>query len=299
MKIEGLWIPLVTPFKGGKIDYNSYKGLIGHYTRKAISGLIPLGTTGESPTISEDEFEEIIDKTTEFNSNRVPVFIGLGGNNTAKIVSHLKIVEKYKIQGILSVSPFYSKPDQRGIYEHYKRISESTALNILIYNIPYRTGRNIENDTIYKLAELNNIIGLKDSCGNIEQSMQLLFNRPHKDFSILTGEDVHFYTMLLLGGDGGILASAHLQTDIFREVYQSIKENNHLSALSKWKVLAEFIPLLFEEPNPSPVKYCLQKLGLIKSSETRLPLTEITDHLREKLDKFMDHRLHSNSKIIS
>jgi len=288
MKIEGLWIPLVTPFKEGKIDYDSYKGLVDHYTSKAISGLIPLGTTGESPTVSDDEFGEMIEKTMEFNHNRVHVYVGLGGNDTAKIVKRLKIVEKYNIQGILSVSPYYSRPDQRGIYAHFKKISESTTLNIIIYNIPYRTGRNMENDTIYKLAELKNIAGLKDSCGNIEQSMRLLFNRPNKEFSILTGEDVHFYTTLLLGGDGGILASAHLQTDSFLEVYQLIKENNHLSALSKWKELAGFIPWLFAEPNPSPIKYCLQKMGLIKSSETRLPLTDITDHLKEKLDEFID-----------
>jgi len=261
---------------------------VDFYTAKAISGFIPLGTTGESPTVSDDEFEKIIEKTMEFNDNRVPVFVGLGGNDTAKIVKQLKVVEKYKVQGILSVSPYYSKPDQRGIYEHFKKISESTTLNILIYNIPYRTGRNIENNTIYQLAELNNMVGLKDSGGNMEQSMQLLFNRPSTEFSILTGEDIHFYTTLLLGGDGGILASAHLQKDIFLDVYQSIKENNHRYALSKWKDLAAFIPLLFEEPNPSPVKYCLQKWGLIKSSETRLPLIEISDHLKAKLDKFLN-----------
>jgi 4-hydroxy-tetrahydrodipicolinate synthase len=160
-------------------------------------------------------------------------------------------------------------------------------LNIIIYNIPYRTGRNIENDTIYKLAELKNIIALKDSCGDIKQTTNLHLNPP-KNFSILTGEDVLFYTNLTLGGDGGILASSHLNTDGFIDVYNTIKNNNHQLALEKWKALSKFIPMLFEEPNPAPLKYCLNKLGIINSPEVRLPLTEITNNLKSKLDIFLD-----------
>jgi 4-hydroxy-tetrahydrodipicolinate synthase len=289
MKIEGIWIPLVTPFKDDAIDYDSYKELVDHYTAKSITGLIPVGTTGESPVLSDHEFEEILEKTMEYNDNRVPIYAGVGGNHTAKVVRQLKIAEKYKVQGILSVSPYYNRPDQKGIVEHFRKVSESTDLNIVLYNIPYRTGRNMENPTIYRLAECKNIIGLKDCSGNLEQSMQLLFNRPHAGFSILTGEDSLFYTTLVLGGDGGILAAANLHTEIFIDVYCSIRNNDHQSALAKWKEIAGFIPLLFEEPNPSPLKYCLHKKGLIRSPETRLPLTGISDHLKERLDAFFDH----------
>ncbi|MGH4122843.1 MAG: 4-hydroxy-tetrahydrodipicolinate synthase [Clostridium sp.] len=283
MKIQGVYVPLITPFINDKVDFNSYKRMIDHYLTKDISGIIPLGTTGESPTISDYEYEEIIEKTMEYNHNRVPVFIGLGGNSTSKVIDQLKLVEKHNIDGILSVCPYYNRPDQRGIYEHFLKISEATNLNIIIYNIPYRTGRNIENDTIYKLSELKNIVALKDSCGDIKQTSNLLLNPP-KNFSILTGEDILFYTTLALGGDGGILASSHLNTEAFIEVYTSMKNNNHQSALEKWKVLSKFIPLLFEEPNPSPIKYCLNKLGIINSAEVRLPLTEITDSLKHRLD---------------
>ncbi|QAA33659.1 4-hydroxy-tetrahydrodipicolinate synthase [Clostridium manihotivorum] len=278
MKLQGVYVPLITPFIDDKVDFKSYKRLIDHYLSKNISGLIPLGTTGESPTISEHEYEEIIKKTMEYAAGKVPVFVGIGGNDTRKVVKNLKLAEKYKVDGILSVCPYYSRPDQRGIYEHFLRISEATDLDIVIYNIPYRTGRNIENDTIYKLAELKNMIGIKDSCGDIKQTTNLLLNPP-ENFSILTGDDALFYTVLALGADGGILASAHLETERFVEVYNAVKSNNHKLALEKWKDLYKFVPMLFEEPNPAPLKYCLKREGLIDSDEVRLPLTTITDDL--------------------
>ena len=284
MQLNGVWLPIITPFKDDKIDYKSYKRMIDHYTEKGISGIIPLGTTGEIPTLSDYEFEEMIEKTMEYNKDRLPIYVGVGGNYTAKVIKKIKIAEYYDIQGILSVCPYYNRPSQEGIYSHFKNIAEETYLNIVLYNIPYRTGVNIENDTIYRLAEFKNIVGLKDSSGDIKQTMALLMNPP-KDFSILTGEDILFYTTLTMGGQGGILASSHLKTELFLDVYQKIKENNHAAAFEVWKQLYEFIPLLFKEPNPAPIKYCLKEKGLISSSEVRLPLTQITDPLKEKLDR--------------
>lgn len=284
--LKGIWLPIITPMLNDEVDFKSYEKLINYYIDKGISGLIPLGTTGESPTMSEYEYEKIIDKTMEYTKDRLPVYVGLGGNHTSKVVKQLKTVEKYKVDGILSVGPYYNKPSQQGIYEHYLKISEATDLSIIIYNIPYRTGRNIENDTIQRLAELENIVGLKDACGDIKQSMSLLLNRP-KDFSILTGEDMFLYFTLALGGQGGILASSHLSTEKFIELYKKAKENDFESALGIWKDLSKFIPLLFEEPNPSPIKFCLNKMGLIASAETRLPLTNISEELEKKLAKFL------------
>jgi 4-hydroxy-tetrahydrodipicolinate synthase len=286
MEIEGVWLPLITPFLNDKLDLISYKKLIDFYIGKDIDGIIPLGTTGESPSVSDEEMEKIVEKTVEFVNGSVPIFIGAGGNYTAKVIKKIKVIEKYKVDGILSVSPYYNRPDQRGIYEHFLKISESTNFNIIIYNIPYRTGRNIENSTLYRLAELENIIGLKDSCGDIKQSMELLFNQP-KNFSILTGEDILYYLTLSLGGDGGILAAAHLKTEDYVGVYRLMKENNYKVALEIWKNLANLIPFLFTEPNPAPIKYCLKRLNLILSSETRLPIVEITDELKKKLDNFL------------
>lgn len=283
MQLTGIWLPIITPFKEGKIDYQSYKRLIEHYSDKGISGFIPLGTTGESPTLDYYEFEEMIEKTLEYTKESLPVYVGVGGNYTAKLINKIKLAEKYKIQGILSVCPYYNKPGQEGIYSHFKAVSEATNLNIVIYNIPYRTGVNIENETIYRLAEQKNIIGLKDACGDIKQTMSLLMDPP-KDFSILTGEDIFFYLTLTLGGQGGILASSHLQTEKFVDIYHKIKAHDTEAALKVWKELYSFIPLLFKEPNPAPIKYCLKKMKLLDSSELRLPLTQISKQLEGQLD---------------
>lgn len=284
MQLTGVWLPIITPFKDDKIDFKSYKRLIEHYSEKGISGFIPLGTTGEIPTLSDYEFEEMIERTMDYNKKRLPVYVGIGGNYTANVIKKVKIAEYYDIQGILSVCPYYNKPSQDGIYAHFKAITDETDLNMIVYNIPYRTGVNIENETIYKLAEIKNIIGLKDCCGDIKQSMSLLMNPP-KDFSILSGEDLLFYLTLTLGGQGGILASAHLKTEQFVDVYHKVKANDTVGALETWRELYDLIPLLFKEPNPSPIKYFLSQTGLIDSDEVRLPLTTISEQLKQKLDR--------------
>lgn len=286
MKLQGVWLPIVTPFLHNQIDFSSYKRLIDHYVPKGIHGIIPLGTTGESPTITDREYEELIAATVEYVNNRVPVIVGLGGNDTQKLVKKLKTVEKYKLNGILSVCPYYSRPSQNGIYEHFRAVSASTDLDIVVYNIPYRTGVNIENETIYRLSEHKNIVGLKDSCGDIRQTMSLLL-KPPSNFSILTGEDILYYLSLTLGGDGGILASAHLETETFIGIYNKLKSNDHQNALKDWKRLTAIIPLLFAEPNPTPIKYLLFKLGLINSIEARLPLTPVSAELQKKLDRIL------------
>ncbi len=287
MKPEGIWLPIITPLLNDRIDTASYRRMIDTYIDQGINGLVPMGTTGESPTLTAAETEELIHETVEHVKGRVPIYIGLGGNNTRAVVDKLKGLNTSGIQGILSVSPYYNRPDQRGIYEHFKALSESTDLDILIYNIPYRTGRPVENDTVRRLAELTNIVGLKDASGNINQTVELLLNPP-EDFSILCGEDNFLFTSLLHGAHGGILASAHLETREFLELYDLIRSDRHQEALTVWRGLMRFIPTLFEEPNPAPLKYCLHKLGLIASDELRLPLLPITTETKWKLNQHLD-----------
>lgn len=286
MQLTGVWLPIITPFKDNKIDYNSYERMIDYYTAKGISGLIPLGTTGEVPVLNDYEFEEMIEKTMEYNKNRLPIYIGVGGNYTAQVIKKVKIAEYYDINGILSVCPYYNRPNQEGIYNHFKNIADETHLDILLYNIPYRTGVNIENETVYKLSEIRNIVGIKDASGDIKQSMALLMHPP-KDFSILTGEDILFYFTLTLGGQGGILAASHLHTELFVDLFKKIKDNDHNAAFQIWQKLYDLIPLLFKEPNPAPIKYCLKELGLIESAEVRLPLMQISDALKIQLNTFI------------
>jgi 4-hydroxy-tetrahydrodipicolinate synthase len=282
MKIKGIWLPIVTPFKDDKIDLKSYERLVNHYINEGVDGIMPVATTGEVPTLSEEEYEAILEKTMELTEGKVGVFPGLGGYNTKALINKLKLVEKYKVDGILSVSPYYNRPDQRGIYEHFNAISESTDLDIVVYNIPYRTGRNIENETLFKLAEKKNIIGVKDASGDFNKTIDLLLNRP-EGFSVLSGEDAFFYNALLLGGDGGIMASAHLRTKDFIKVYNDIQNNDYKEALRTWKDLGRIIPMLFKEPNPTPIKYILEQKGQIDSGEVRLPLVEITEELKKEL----------------
>jgi 4-hydroxy-tetrahydrodipicolinate synthase len=282
MNMQGVWLPIITPFLHDELDMESYRHLIEMYLSKGISGIIPLGTTGESPTLSEAESEQLIDITVSAVNNRVPVYVGVGGNCTKKVLNTLKRFERYPIRGILSVCPYYNRPSQQGLFEHFLRIAEATALQVIIYNIPYRTAVNLENETLLKLAELHNVVAVKDSCGNVKQSLELIAQKPD-NFSVLTGDDAMFYINLVHGGDGGILASSHLHTEKFVEIFDLIARNDHHAALQHWRKLAACIPLFFQEPNPAPVKYCLQQLGLIHSCETRLPITEISEELKQLL----------------
>jgi 4-hydroxy-tetrahydrodipicolinate synthase len=283
MSINGVWVPVITPFKDDEVDLASYKRLVEHYIAEGVSGIMPVATTGETPTLSEAEYEEIIAESVQIANGRIPIIIGLGGNNTKEVIKKLDIAKKHNVDGILSVSPYYNRPDQRGIYQHFKAISENTDLDIVLYNIPYRTGRNIENETLFKLAEIKNIVGVKDASGDFNKTIDLLLNRP-EGFNVLSGEDNLFYSSLLLGGDGGIMASAHLRTRDFIKVYNDIQNNNYKEALKTWRELSSFIPMLFNEPNPTPIKYILEQKKLIDSSEVRLPLVGITEELKKQLE---------------
>lgn len=283
MSLQGVYLPIITPFINGEIDFSSYEKLLKFYIPKGISGLFPNGTTGESPTLSDYEFESLLQMTIEITDNQVPVYFGAGGNYTKKLINQIKIINKYPVDGILSVSPYYNRPDQRGIYEHFKALSETTEKSIVIYNIPYRTGRNVENETIFRLSELPNIVGIKDSCGDFRQSMDLLLNKP-VGFSVLTGEDILYYPLLTLGGDGGILASAHLCTSQFVDIFNHVKINDCQSALKIWSEVSRFIPYLFAEPNPAPIKHILARDGMIRSDEVRLPLVNVSEEMKNILD---------------
>lgn len=281
--ISGIWLPVITPFLDGALDLASYEQLLEHYLAAGVTGVFPLGTTGESPTLDEDEMEAIVETTLKVTAGRAPVFVGVGGNATKKVIETLRRLERYAFDGIVSVCPYYNRPGQDGLREHFTRIAEATDRRILIYNIPYRTGVNLTNETLLELAALPNIVGVKDSSGNLAESLDLLRRRP-PGFSVMTGEDASLYTMLAHGGDGGILAAAHLQTDLFLDVYERMSANDHRGARATWSRLEPLVPLLFKEANPMPLKHCLWRLGLIRSPECRLPLTRISAGLADELD---------------
>lgn len=289
-KISGLWVPLVTPFRDGVVDFQSYERLVAHYIDHGVDGLFPLGTTGESPTLDEGEIEAVIERTLEVAAGRVPVFAGVGGNATQKVEKELKRLERLPFAGIVSVCPYYNRPSQDGLIEHFHRIARATDRDVLIYNIPYRTAVNLSNESLLELAEVRNIVGVKDSSGSMAQSLDLLARKP-ADFAVLTGEDALYFTMMANGADGGILAASHLMTERFVEVGRRFAANDLTGARAAWAPLASFVPLLFAEANPMPIKHLLWRQGLIASPECRLPLTRISDALARRLDGMLENRL--------
>ncbi len=288
--IAGLWLPLITPFKDGAVDYASYERLIDHYLALGIDGLFPLGTTGEAPTLDDSEVERLVECTVARAGGRVPVFVGVGGNATHKVVKALKRLERLPFEGIVSVCPYYNRPSQDGLIAHFKAIAAATDRQVLIYNIPYRTAVNLSNDSLLELAQAPNIVGCKDSSGSIAQSLDLLARKPG-GFAVLTGEDALYFTMMANGADGGILAASHVMTDRFVEVRQRFAANDLAAARRAWAPLASLVPLLFAEANPMPIKHCLWRQGLIASPECRLPLTRVTDALARRLDGLLVDRM--------
>jgi 4-hydroxy-tetrahydrodipicolinate synthase len=289
-RISGLWLPLVTPFKDGAVDYASYERLVAHYIAAGVDGLFPLGTTGESPALDEAEVEALVERTLAVTAGRVPVFVGVGGNATQKVVKALKRLERLPFQGIVSVCPYYNRPGQDGLIAHFRSIASATDRDVMIYNIPYRTAVNLSNDSLIELAEVPNIAGVKDSSGSLAQSLELLARKPD-GFSVLTGEDALYFTMMANGADGGILAASHIMTARFLQVGRHFAGNDLAGARAAWAPLAPFVPLLFAEANPMPIKYLLWRQGLIASPECRLPLTRISDGLARRLDGALVDRL--------
>ena len=282
--ISGVWLPVITPFVDGAVDFASYERLLQHYLARGVRGVFPVGTTGESPTLDDDEIDAIVERTVDVVAGRVPVFVGIGGNATHKVLRTLTRLERHRFDGIVSVCPYYNRPSQEGMLAHFTRIAEATDRRILIYNIPYRTSVNLANDTLLRLAELPNMVGVKDSSGSLAQSVELLRRRP-EGFAVMTGDDGVFYTMLANGADGGILASAHVATERFVAIHERMAANDHHAARAMWSRLEPLVPLLFKEANPMPIKHCLWRQGLITSPECRLPLTTVSTGLADELDR--------------
>jgi 4-hydroxy-tetrahydrodipicolinate synthase len=288
--ISGLWLPIVTPFNDGVVDFRSYERLIDHYLALGIDGLFPLGTTGESPTLDDAEIDELVERTVARVAGRAPVFVGVGGNATRKVEKALRRLERFAFQGIVSVCPYYNRPSQDGLVAHFRAVAAATDRDVLIYNIPYRTAVNLSNDSLLELAEVRNIAGVKDSSGSLPQSLDLLARKPER-FAVLTGEDALYFTMLANGADGGILAASHVRTEAFVEVKQRFEANDVAGARTAWAGLSSFVPSLFAEANPMPIKYLLWRQGLLASPECRLPLTRISDGLARRLDALVGDRL--------
>ena len=289
-RIEGLWLPLVTPFRDGALDERSLRRIARHYLGQPVDGMILAATTGEGLTIDEDETERLTAIVATEAAGRIPVFIGLSGSDTRKVAKALAHTAPWPVDGYLIACPYYTRPSQAGLYHHFAALAGETARPIMIYNIPYRTGVNLANDTLLRLAELPNIVGVKDCCADQVQSFDLMRARPD-GFAVMTGEDALLYAALTQGGDGAILASAHVETARFAAIRQMLLAGDHRAALQAWRGLVDVARLLFAEPSPAPIKHWLARAGLIDSPEVRAPMMPISASLAARIEREMDVRV--------
>jgi 4-hydroxy-tetrahydrodipicolinate synthase len=289
-QLHGLWLPLITPFCDGELDEASLRRLVRHYAGLPVNGLILAATTGESLTLTPDETERLVFMVrSELGAERLPICLGLSGSNTAALLETLETNAAWPIDGYLISSPYYSRPSQRGLELHFGALADRATHPVALYNIPYRTGVNLGNEAMLRLAAHQNIVGLKDCCDDRSQSLDLLRRRP-QDFSILTGEDAHYHEALSDGADGGILASAHVETETFASVHRLMAAGERDAALACWQSVADLTRLLFSEPSPAPIKYRLWRTGLIESAEVRLPMTEVSEALAARIDREIERR---------
>ena len=283
---KGSNVALVTPFKNNKLDEETYIKLIHFHIENGTNGLVPAGTTGESPTLSHEEHEKVIELCVRESKGKLPVFAGTGSNSTKEAISLTMHAEKIGADGALIVTPYYNKPTQEGLYQHYKAINDKCGIPIIIYNIPGRSVIDMSVDTMARLYELKNIIGVKDATGNLNRVDQTL-EKMGKEFIQLTGNDDNALEFNKRGGVGAISVTANIAPKLcsdFQKFSNSKNENDIQEAEKLNEVLQPVHHSMFVESNPSPVKYAAKLLGLCDDS-VRLPLVNVTDSTKEIIKK--------------
>ncbi len=283
-KLRGTGVALVTPFyEDYSIDFESLGKLIEHVIEGGVDYVVTMGTTGESATLDQDEREAVMDFTVSSVKGRVPVVAGFGGNNTRAVIRSIHNYSFKGIDAILSVSPYYNKPGQEGIYQHYKAISENCEVPIILYNVPGRTSSNISPETTLRLAEdFENIIAIKEASGNLEQCMQIVSAKPD-DFLVISGEDALTLPMIAMGMDGVISVIANVEPRIYSSMVKLALEAQFDSARDFHYRAMKLIPLLFREGNPAGVKAALAAKGLMKNI-VRLPLAPASEALQKEIE---------------
>ena len=276
---KGSIVALITPFKDDKLDEENYIYLIHHHLKNGTHGLVPGGTTGESPTLSHDEHRKIINLSVKECKNKIPVIAGTGSNSTSEAIELSKFAEKAGADGLLIVTPYYNKPTQEGLYQHYKKINDNVGIPIIIYNIPSRSVIDMTVETMTRLFELKNIAGVKDATGDLNRADQQ-FKSMGKDLIMLTGEDGNALEFNKRGGRGCISVTANVATKLCAEMQnaslarEDIKLQERADEINK--LLTPLNKSLFIESNPSPVKYAASLLKL-SPEDVRLPLVKVTN----------------------
>lgn len=286
--LQGMGVALVTPFKAdGEVDVAALERLVHFQVENGTDYLVVLGTTAETPTLSTEE-KELVKKTVRrANNGRLPMVLGVGGNHTQAIVEQVRGVSAQDYVAILSVTPYYNKPSQEGLYQHYKAVAAATELPILLYNVPSRTGVNMDYRTTLRLAqEVPNIIGVKEASGNIVQIMHLLQGRP-EGFLVISGDDATALPTVLLGGDGTISVLGQAFPKRYSQmIRQGLEGKNQEANAIQYKLL-EAMELVFKEGNPVGIKALLSLLELLDTPQVRLPLVSATEGLQRELKAYL------------
>ena len=272
---------LITPFKNYEVDYESLVSVINHQIENGSNGLVPCGTTGESPTLSHEEHKKIIEETIRISDNRVPIIAGTGSNNTAEAIDFTKHAENNSADAALIVTPYYNKPTQKGLYAHFETIAKSVKIPIIIYNIPGRSVVDMSIETMIELSKIDNIIGVKDATNDLFRPLLILANM-NNDFCFLSGEDGTALAFLAQGGHGCISVTANIAPKLCSELHKAWREKDIKKAQDINLRLAKLHNALFFESSPGPVKFAASLLGLC-SSETRLPLSPIKEETKNNV----------------
>ena len=276
---------LITPFNNEKVDFKSFQKIIEWSIQQGSHGFVPCGTTGESPTLSHQEHKDVIEECIRVVNKRVPVIAGTGSNNTLEAIEFTKHAEEFKADAVLVVTPYYNKPTQNGLYAHFKKISDSTKLPILIYNIPGRSVVDMSIETMIELSKLDNIIGVKDATNDLFRPL-LTKKLINKEFCFLSGEDGTAVAYLAQGGHGCISVTANIAPKLCAKLHNNWMQSNFNEVFKINLKLAKLHHTLFVESSPGPVKYAAKLLGLC-SSETRLPLVEINESTKNMIKESM------------
>ncbi len=266
---------VITPFENNQVDFSSFEKIVNHLIENGSNGLVPCGTTGESPTLSHEEHKKIIEETIRINDRRLPIIAGTGSNNTEEAIDYTKHAESVGANAALVVTPYYNKPTQKGLYTHFKTIAQSVKLPIIIYNIPGRSVVDMSIDTMIQLSKIHNIIGVKDATNDLFRPLLTAANMK-SNFCYLSGEDGTALAFLAQGGHGCISVTANVAPKLCSELQLAWREKDIQKAQNLNLKLAKLHNALFLESSPGPVKYAASLIGLC-NSETRLPLVEISE----------------------
>lgn len=282
---KGAIVAIVTPFKKGKVDEASLRKLIEFQIKNGTDGIVPCGTTGESSTLSHEEHDRVVEIAIDAVKKRVPVIAGTGSNSTAEAIRLTKHAHKAGADGALMVAPYYNRPTQEGLYQHYKAVAEAVPIPIIIYNIPGRTGVNINPDTLARLSKIKNIVGVKEASGSIKQ-MSDVISLCGPNFDVLSGDDLFTLPLMAMGGRGVISVISNVAPADMAALVDAFEAGDLKKARALHFKMAGLIDALFIETNPTPVKAALSLMKKI-SYEVRLPLYKMSDANYEKLKKVM------------